>query len=419
MDKIVIQGGTRLRGEVEISGAKNSALPILAATLLGGGEHQIRNVPVLRDVATILNLLTHLGARVSQEAGVTNVRVDSITRCDAPYDLVKIMRASVLVLGPLAARHGEARVSLPGGCAIGARPIDLHLKGFQKMGADVKIEHGYVTIKASRLRGAKIYLELPTVTGTENLMMAATLADGTTVIENVAREPEIEDLARFLNQRGARIQGAGTNIITIEGVERLDSTDYTVMPDRIEASTYLVAAGITGGEVMVKGCIPLHMGALLKKLRETGLEWKEYKDGIKMLPYRRVLAVDINTSPYPGFPTDMQAQMMSLMSVSEGLSVITETVFENRLTHVAELKRMGADIQIEKNRAVIKGVKRLSGAPVMATDLRASASLVLAGLAAEGESTVSRVYHLDRGYERLAEKFSALGARIRREVETL
>ena len=414
MDKIIIQGGRRLKGEVVIGGAKNAALPILASTLLSSGEHRILNVPRLVDVVTIKKLLTHLGVRVSEDAGGVTLRVDGLNRCDAPYDLVKIMRASVLVLGPLAARFGEARVSLPGGCAIGARPINLHLMGFEKMGAEVKIEHGYVSIKALRLRGAKIYLDLPTVTGTENLMMAATLADGTTVIENAAQEPEIVDLARFLIQCGARIHGAGTATVTIEGVDRLKPAEYTVMPDRIEAGTYLVAAGITGGEVMVKRCVPQHLNALLVKLRDAGLECKESSDGIRVLPTDHIQAVDIQTSPYPGFPTDMQAQMMSLMSISQGLSVVTETVFENRLTHVAELQRMGADIRIEKGSAVIKGVKRLSGAPVMASDLRASASLILAGLASEGETTVARVYHLDRGYEQMEEKLAQLGAQIRR-----
>jgi UDP-N-acetylglucosamine 1-carboxyvinyltransferase len=418
MDKIIIQGGRRLKGEVAISGAKNAALPILVSTLLSSGEHRISNVPRLVDVFTIKKLLIHLGARVSEEDGSMTISVDHLDCCEAPYDLVKVMRASVLVLGPLAARFGEARVSLPGGCAIGARPINLHLMGLEKMGVKVKIEHGYVTLKSSRLRGAKIYLDLPTVTGTENLMMAATLADGTTVIENAAREPEVVDLAQFLIKRGARIHGAGTDTMTIEGVDRLQSADHTVMPDRIEAGTYLIAAGITGGEVMVKGCVLHHLDALLVKLREAGLEWKDYPDGIKTLPFPRIRAVDIKTSPYPGFPTDMQAQMMSLMSISEGLSVITETVFENRFTHVAELRRMGADIRIEKKTAITKGVKRLSGAPVMASDLRASASLILAGLAADGETTISRVYHLDRGYERIEEKFGQLGAQMRRLQET-
>jgi UDP-N-acetylglucosamine 1-carboxyvinyltransferase len=413
MDKILIQGGKPLKGEVVISGAKNAALPIMASTLLSPGENRIFNVPQLKDVGTMMQLLTHLGAVVTEEAGAVSVRSNGLNRRDAPYDLVKTMRASILVLGPLAARFGEARVSLPGGCAIGARPINLHLMGLEKMGAKVEIEHGYVTVKTPRLKGAPIHLDLPTVTGTENLMMAATLADGTTVIENAAREPEVADLASFLNKRGARIHGAGTDILTIEGVDRLDSADHTVMPDRIEAGTYLFAAAMTGGEVMVKGFVPRHLDAVLLKLREAGVEWVEYPDGIRMLPSPCIRAVDVRTAPYPGFATDMQAQMMALMSISDGLSVITETIFENRFTHVAELRRMGADIKIEKNNAIIKGTPRLSGAPVMASDLRASACLVLAGLAAEGETTISRVYHLDRGYERLEEKFFALGAQIR------
>ena len=417
MDTIIIQGGRPLKGEVAVSGAKNAALPILASTLLSAGENRIFNLPKVKDVATIKQLLIHLGARVDEEAGVMSVRMENLKHSEASYELVKTMRASVLVLGPLAARFGEVQVSLPGGCAIGARPINLHLMGLEKMGAQVKIEHGYVTVKTSRLKGAKIYLDLPTVTGTENLMMAATLADGTTVIENAAREPEVVDLASFLIKRGARIHGAGTDIVTIDGVDRLDSGDHTVMPDRIEAGTYLVATAMTGGEVMVKDCSPHHLDALLSKLQEAGVECVSYPNGIRILSSRGIRSVDVKTSPYPGFPTDMQAQMMALMSVSEGLSVITETVFENRFTHVAELRRMGADIKIEANSAIIKGVRRLSGAPVMASDLRASACLVLAGLAAEGETTISRVYHLDRGYERMEEKFFALGAQIRRMKE--
>ncbi len=418
MDKIIIQGGRRLKGEVVISGAKNAALPILVSTLLSSGDHRISNVPRLMDVTTIKKLLVHLGARVTEEAGSIVIRVDGLDCCEAPYDLVKVMRASVLVIGPLAARFGEARVSLPGGCAIGARPINLHLMGLEKMGAKVKIEHGYVTLKASRLRGAKVDLDLPTVTGTENLMMAATLADGTTVINNAAKEPEVVELAQFLIKRGARIHGAGTDAITIEGVDCLKSAEHAIIPDRIEAGTYLIAAAMTGGEVMVKGCVIHHLDALLMKLREAGLEWIEYPDGIKTLPFPRIRAVDIKTSPYPGFPTDMQAQMMSLMSISQGLSVITENVFENRFTHVAELRRMGANIRIDKKSAITKGVKRLGGAQVMASDLRASASLVLAGLAADGETTISRVYHLDRGYERIEEKFAQMGAQMRRVQET-
>ncbi|MBI3994391.1 MAG: UDP-N-acetylglucosamine 1-carboxyvinyltransferase [Nitrospirae bacterium] len=417
MDKIWINGGKPLKGDVTVSGAKNAALPILAATLLGQGEHRIVNIPQLMDVSTIKRLLNHLGAVISDEGGARGwtVRMPALAHADAPYELVKTMRASVLVLGPLAARFGEARVSLPGGCAIGARPINLHLMGLEKMGAEVTIEHGYVRVKAKRLRGARIYLDLPSVTGTENLMMAATLAEGVTVIENAAREPEVADLAQFLIRCGARITGAGTDVVTIEGVSSLDgSGTHRIMPDRIEAGTYLAAAAITGGEIFVRGCHPRHLDAVLLKLREIGVEIDEESEGVRATAGGPIGAVDIKTLPYPGFPTDMQAQMMALMSLSNGLSVMNETVFENRFTHVAELKRMGADIQIQGNNAMIKGVRRLSGAPVMASDLRASASLVLAGLAAEGETEISRVYHLDRGYERIEEKFSSLGGEITR-----
>jgi UDP-N-acetylglucosamine 1-carboxyvinyltransferase len=414
MDKIVIQGRKRLKGEVAVSGAKNSALPIMVSALLSPGETRLRNVPRLMDVSTIKKLLVHLGANVESEDGAVAIKMDGPASCEAPYELVKTMRASVLVLGPLAARFGEARVSLPGGCAIGERPINLHLMGLEKMGAEVRIEHGYVVIKASRLHGTEIYLDLPTVTGTENLMMAACLADGTTVIENAAKEPEILDLANFLILRGARISGAGTDRITIEGVERLESAEYTVMPDRIEAGTYLLAAAMTGGEVAVRGCVPGHIESVLQKLRQSGVEWKEYPDGIRTLPSQKIRSVDVITSPYPGFPTDMQAQLMAMMAVSEGTSVITETVFENRFAHVGELRRMGADIHIEKDTAIVKGVRQLSGAPVMASDLRGSAGLILAGLVAEGETVVSRVYHLDRGYEAIEHKLRDLGANIKR-----
>jgi len=395
-------------------------LPILAATLLGQGEHRITNIPELKDVSTIKRLMTHLGAVIKDEGrdGWT-VRMPALTRAVAPYELVKTMRASVLVLGPLAARFGEAKVSLPGGCAIGARPINLHLMGLEKMGAEVKIEHGYASVKAKRLRGARIYLDLPSVTGTENLMMAATLADGVTVIENAAREPEVTDLAQFLIRCGARISGTGGDVLTIEGVKSLNNfTAYNIMPDRIEAGTYLTAAAITGGEVFVRGCNPRHLDAVLLKLREIGVNILEESDGVRATSTGRIGAVDIKTLPFPGFPTDMQAQFMALMALADGLCVITETIFENRLTHVAELRRMGADINIQGNNAIIKGVRRLSGAPVMASDLRASASLVLAGLAAEGETEISRVYHLDRGYEHLEQKFSNLGGEITRMKQT-
>jgi len=413
LDKIIVTGGERLVGEISVSGSKNSALPILASTLLSKGDHTLSNVPNLVDVKTILKLLQGLGAKVVSEQDTCTVSSSSITHCEAPYELVKTMRASILVLGPLVARFREARVSLPGGCAIGARPINLHLMGLEKMGAEVRIEHGYVKVKAKKgLHGAKIPLDIPTVTGTENLMMAAVLADGTTVIDNAAREPEILDLAQFLVKRGARIRGAGTETITIEGVTRLDGGEYAIMPDRIEAGTFLIAGAITGGDLYVKK-VPYHtVQALVGKLTESGVEVKEGADGLHVRVSGRVKAVDIKTMPYPGFPTDMQAQMMSLMAISSSLSVITETIFESRFTHVSELKRMGADIKVQGNHAIVQGVKRLSGAPVMASDLRASACLILAGLAAEGETEISRIYHLDRGYERIEMRLSQLGARI-------
>jgi UDP-N-acetylglucosamine 1-carboxyvinyltransferase len=372
------------------------------------------------DVATIKRLLIHLGAVVEDDGqGGWAVRMPALARHDAPYELVKTMRASVLVLGPLAARFGEARVSLPGGCAIGARPINLHLMGLEKMGAEIQIEHGYVTVKAQRLKGARIHLDLPSVTGTENLIMAATLANGVTVIENAAREPEVVDLAHFLIRCGAKINGAGTDVVTIDGVESLnDPCTYRIMPDRIEAGTFLTAAAITRGDIFVRGCVPGDLDAVLQKLREAGVQIGEEAGGVRAAATGRIGAVDIKTHPYPGFPTDMQAQTMALMALSDGLSVITETVFENRFTHVAELRRMGADINVQGNHAVIKGTPRLSGAPVMASDLRASACLVLAALAAEGETEISRVYHLDRGYEKIEQKFSNLGGEITRIKQT-
>ncbi len=414
MQSIVIEGGKRLSGEVKISGAKNSALPILCATLLAPGEHVISNVPVLRDVTTMGKLLENLGAKVEHVDGVFHLNTRDLTNDEAPYELVKTMRASVLVLGPLVARQGKAKVSLPGGCAIGARPINLHLAGLRAMGAEVEIEHGYVVARAKRLKGARIYLDTPTVTGTENLMMAATLADGKTVLENAACEPEITDLAACLTSMGAKIRGAGTDRIEIEGVEGLSPAKYSVMPDRIETGTYLAAGAITGGEVKLTGCAPAHSAALLTKLRECGLEIESGDDWIRLRNIGRPRAVDIKTLPYPGFPTDMQAQFMALMCVADGLSVITETVFENRFMHIAEIRRMGADIKVQGNAAVVQGVKHLFGAPVMATDLRASASLVVAALAAKGSSEISRVYHLDRGYENMEQKLQAIGARIKR-----
>ncbi|MBI5411030.1 MAG: UDP-N-acetylglucosamine 1-carboxyvinyltransferase [Nitrospirae bacterium] len=414
MDRIVITGGNKLEGKVAISGAKNAALPILASTILGGGECRLANVPAVVDVVTMGKLLGMLGASVKTEGGKVAISAEQLHSTEAPYDLVRTMRASVLVLGPLVARWGEATVSLPGGCAIGARPVNLHLAGLAKLGAEVAIEHGYIRAKTKRLRGARIALDAPTVTGTENLMMAACLAEGTTVIENVAKEPEISDLAAFLVKRGAKITGAGTDQITVEGVSALRGTDHEVIPDRIEAGTYLAAGVITGGDVCVEGCRPAHLDAVIVKLREAGAEVTEGKENIRLKAPRRPKAVDVKTFVYPGFPTDMQAQMMALMCVAEGTSVITETVFESRFIHVPELRRMGADIKVDGNHAVVKGVGRLTGAPVMASDLRASAGLILAGLAAEGVTEVSRVYHLDRGYEQIERKLGGLGASIKR-----
>jgi len=417
MDRIIITGGVPLQGEVQVSGAKNSALPLLASTILGGEECVLTNVPRVVDVVTMGKLLGMLGVSVVHEGNRAVVRADVIRSTQAPYELVKTMRASVLVLGPLLARWGEAAVSMPGGCAIGSRPVNLHLAGLAKLGAEVSIEHGYIRAKAKRLRGARIYCDTTTVTGTENLMMAASLAQGTTVIENAAKEPEILDLANFLVKRGARITGAGTDVITIEGVRELRGSDHEVIPDRIEAGTHLVAGAITKGSVTVNRCRPDHLEALLIKLREAGATIRIEKERVQLSVEKRLKSVDIRTLPFPGFPTDMQAQMVALMTVSEGTSVITETVFESRFMHVEELWRMGADIKVEGNRAVVTGRTRLAGAPVMASDLRASAGLILAGLAAEGVTEVLRVYHLDRGYERIEEKLRGLGAKIERKKE--
>ena len=415
MDRLVIEGGVQLAGEIAVSGAKNATLPILTATLLTTEPLTVSNVPHLHDVSTMLNLLAQMGVAVSmdEKLGVelTAARIEDPV---APYELVKTMRASVLVLGPLTARCGEARVSLPGGCAIGLRPVDQHLKGLQAMGAEVAIEHGYISVRAKRLRGARICMDLVTVTGTENIMMAATLADGTTVIENAAREPEVVDLAHCLNAMGARVQGAGSDVITIEGVDRLHGARYRVMPDRIETGTFLVAAAATGGSIRLTGARPDVLDAVLEKLRETGAHVTTGPDWIALETNGALSAVNVCTAPYPAFPTDMQAQFMVLDSIARGTAIVTETVFENRFMHVQELKRLGADIEVEGNTAVVKGVAHLDGATVMATDLRASASLVLAGLVARGTTTVDRVYHLDRGYERIEEKLSRLGARIRR-----
>jgi UDP-N-acetylglucosamine 1-carboxyvinyltransferase len=414
MKKIVINGGRKLKGEVTISGAKNAALPIIAAGLLCEGKHKISNVPHLADVATLGRILQNMG--VSFERQGSDVFLDSagLTNPEAPYDLVRTMRASVLVLGPLVARMGRARVSLPGGCAIGARPINLHLMGLEKLGADVAIEHGYVVAKAKKLHGAQIYFDTVTVTGTENIMMAAVYAHGETVIENAAREPEVVDLAKVLVQMGAHIEGAGTDIIKIKGVERLRPMNYPVMPDRIETGTFVIAAAITRGSVLIRNCFPGHIEVVLSKVAEAGAAIKIDDGTVLVAGAHKIKPVNVTTLEYPGFPTDMQAQFMSLMALAEGTSVINETIFENRFTHVAELRRMGADIQTEGRSAIVKGVPKLSAAPVMATDLRASASLILAGLAAKGQTVVSRIYHLDRGYEGIEQKLSALGADIQR-----
>ena len=419
MDEIIINGGRRLCGDVRISGAKNSALPILASTILSGGQCVITNVPRVVDVLTMGKLLGMLGATVVQEGNRAVIQAEAIHSTEAPYDLVKTMRASVLVLGPLLARFGEAKVSLPGGCAIGSRPVNLHLAALAKLGADIAIEHGYITAKAKRLKGARIYCDTPTVTGTENVMMAATLAEGTTVLENAAKEPEIVDLAEFLIKRGGRIHGAGTDVITIDGVQELHGGDHEVIPDRIEAGTYLAAAAMTRGDVTVTHCRPGHLEAVLMKLREVGADIQEDKDWVRLTVPGSLRGADVKTLPFPGFPTDMQAQMAALMTLAEGTSVITETVFESRFMHVEELRRMGADIRVEGNRLVVTGRHKLTGAPVMASDLRASAGLIVAGLAAEGTTQVQRVYHLDRGYERIEEKLSGLGADIHRQSATV
>jgi len=414
MKSIVINGGKKLSGEVVISGAKNAALPILAAGLLCEGKHRISNVPRLADVSTLGKILQNMGVTFERQGQDILLDSTGLGTPEAPYDLVRTMRASVLVLGPLVARMGRARVSLPGGCAIGARPINLHLMGLEKLGADVEIEHGYVVAKAKKLRGAHIYFDTVTVTGTENIMMAAVYAEGETTIENAAREPEITDLANALIQMGAIIEGAGTNIIRIQGVDKLRPMTYTVMPDRIETGTFVIAAAITSGSILIKNCAPANLDAVLAKVAEAGAEIKVGDCSILVIGQRKIKPVNVKTLEYPGFPTDMQAQFMSLMAISEGTSVINETIFENRFTHVAELRRMGADIQTDGRTAVIKGVPKLSAAPVMATDLRASASLILAGLAAEGQTVITRIYHLDRGYEDIEEKLSALGADIKR-----
>ena len=416
MDKLIITGGAPLSGDVRIAGAKNAALPILAATLLADGPVTIGNVPHLHDITTTMELLGHMGVQlVVDERLCIETDTSSIRDFHAPYELVKTMRASILVLGPLLARFGRADVSLPGGCAIGSRPVNLHIEGLRAMGAKIDVENGYIRASAKRLKGARLVMDVVTVTGTENLMMAATLADGETVIENAAREPEVVDLADCLNKMGAKVMGAGTDTITIEGVDRLIGTHYNVLPDRIETGTYLVAAAIAGGKIRVRDTQPALVEVITHKLREAGADIETGDDWITLdMHGNRPRAVDIHTAPYPAFPTDMQAQFTALNCVAEGVGAITETVFENRFMHVQEMQRMGANIKLEGNTAIIAGVERLTGAPVMATDLRASASLVLAGLVADGETIVDRIYHIDRGYENIEEKLAGLGAQIRR-----
>ncbi|MCJ7451531.1 MAG: UDP-N-acetylglucosamine 1-carboxyvinyltransferase [Steroidobacteraceae bacterium] len=416
MDKLQIRGGVPLSGEVRISGAKNATLPILAGALLADGPVTIGNVPHLQDVTTMIELLGRMGASVTVDERM-RIEVDprTVRETFAPYELVKTMRAAILVLGPLVARHGSADVSLPGGCAIGARPVNIHVAGLQAMGAEVHIENGYIKARAGRLKGARIVLETVTVTGTENLMMAACLAEGRTILENAAREPEIVDLALFLNAMGAQVSGHGTDTICIDGVESLHGCSYDVLPDRIEAGTYLVAGAITGGRVRARGARAEHLDAVLAKLEEAGAEVVRGDNYIEVdMKGRRPRSVDIRTAPHPGFPTDMQAQFAALNTVADGVGTIVETIFENRFMHMLEMRRMGAEIRLEGNTAIIRGVPKLTAAPVMATDLRASASLVLAGLVAEGTTDVERIYHIDRGYECIEEKLQGLGAQIRR-----
>jgi UDP-N-acetylglucosamine 1-carboxyvinyltransferase len=414
MDKLLIEGGQRLRGEVTVSGAKNAALPLLTAALLTREPVCLSNVPDLNDVATMLRLLAQMGVKVERQGDAVSLDASGLDNPVAPYELVKTMRASILVLGPLVARMGEARVSLPGGCAIGARPVDQHIRGLQAMGAEVAVEHGYVHARSPRLRGARLFTDMVTVTGTENLMMAACLAEGETVIENAAREPEVVDLANCLIAMGARITGAGTDVIRVQGVERLHGARYRIMPDRIETGTYLCAAAATGGRVRLTGTSAAYLDAVIDKLTDAGCRIQVEPEAICLEAPERLTAVSIRTAPYPAFPTDMQAQFMAVNATAAGTAVIRETIFENRYMHAVELIRLGADIKIDGNTAVVTGVERLEGATVMATDLRASASLVIAGLAAQGETLVDRIYHLDRGYESLDQKLSALGARVRR-----
>jgi UDP-N-acetylglucosamine 1-carboxyvinyltransferase len=417
LDKIIVTGGKRLKGEVKVSGAKNAALPILVSSLLVDGWNTYHNVPHLMDIESTKVLLSNLGAEIESDGDTVRINAQGVRNHEAPYDLVRKMRASILVLGPILARLKKARISLPGGCAIGARPINLHLKGLARLGADIDLKHGYVEAEAPQLKGNEIYLDVVTVTGTENLMMAAVLAKGTTVLRNAAREPEVKALADVLVQMGADISGAGTSVMVIKGVPELKPVSVSILPDRIETGTLMVAAALTRGDVVLTGCEPGHLEAVIHKLRLAGAEVVSHGSRITVRGPDDIASIDIKTLAYPGFPTDMQAQFMVLMSVAKGLSIISETIFENRFIHVSELKRMGADINISGNTALIKGVPQLSGAPVMATDLRASASLVLAGLTAKGTTEVHRVYHLDRGYESLEKKLAHLGADIHREKE--
>lgn len=419
MDKLIIQGGNRLHGEVLISGAKNAALPILCAALLAETPLHLTSVPALKDVGSTIKLLEKMGVKVNRDADKVSLDASIIHSKEAPYEMVKTMRASILVLGPLLARFGQARVSLPGGCAIGSRPVDLHIKGLQAMGAEIHIEHGYIEATTAhlpnqRLQGARYYMDLVTVTGTENLMMAAALAQGTTVLENAAKEPEVVDMAECLIKMGAKISGAGTDVITIIGVERLTGAKHNVVCDRIEAGTYMVAVAMTGGEVKLLNVQPKLLDAVIEKLRDAGATVSCETDSITVKSDGQLKAVNIRTAPHPAFPTDMQAQFMALNTIAKGMSKVTETIFENRFMHVQEMQRLGADIDIEGNTALVKGVAFLDGATVMATDLRASASLVLAGLVARGETVIERIYHLDRGYENLEQKLNALGANVKR-----
>ncbi|HWT28440.1 MAG TPA: UDP-N-acetylglucosamine 1-carboxyvinyltransferase [Methylophilaceae bacterium] len=420
MDKLVIEGGVPLRGEVTISGAKNAALPIICAALLAETPLHLTSVPALRDVGTTYHLLQHMGVAVSKQgANAVTLDASNITAHEAPYEMVKTMRASILVLGPLLARFGHARVSLPGGCAIGSRPVDLHIKGLKAMGAEIHIEHGYIEATTAhlpnkRLQGARIFMDIVTVTGTENLMMAAALAEGTTVLENAAREPEVVDMAECLIKMGARIEGVGTDVITVHGVERLQGCEHAIICDRIEAGTYMVAAAMTGGQVTLRNARADLLDAVIEKLREAGVRVEHDAHSITVTGGGKLKSVNIRTAPHPAFPTDMQAQFMALNTIAEGAGQVIETIFENRFMHVQEMQRLGADIHVEGNTAIVRGVDHLDGAIVMATDLRASASLVLAALVARGETTIERIYHLDRGYEQLEEKLTALGAKVRR-----